>query len=128
MSQNNQVIHTSETFEHARKFIEPILKDLKTHSWEDIKNGILKKRYHLLALKNTALVCEFLEYPRLKSLNIFLAGGSLEEIKTIFPHIKEWAKDCGAERIEMRGRLGFLKAFKNDIDSDNIHIQLTKDL
>ena len=125
---NSQPILTSEVLEHARKYIEPILAELKTHLWEDIVEGLLNKRFHLLPLKNSALICEFIQYPRLKALNIFLAGGDLDEIKALTPHLYSWAKDCGAERIEIRGRIGWLKVFKNELDYDKTFIQISRDL
>jgi hypothetical protein len=126
--QNSQQILTSEVLEHARRYIEPILAELKTHLWEDIVEGLLNKRFHLLPLKNSALICEFIQYPRLKALNIFLAGGDLEEIKALTPHLYSWAKDCGADRIEIRGRIGWLKVFKNELDYDKTFIQISRDL
>ena len=127
-SQNKQQILTPEILEHARKYIEPILEELKTHLWEDIVKGLITKRLHLLSLKNSALICEFIQYPRLKSLNVFLAGGDLEEIKTLTPHLYSWAKDCGADRIEIRGRIGWLKVFKNELDYDKTFIQISREL
>lgn len=127
-TQNSQQILTSEVLEHARQYIEPILAELKTHLWEDIVEGLLNKRFHLLPLKNSALICEFIQYPRLKALNIFLAGGDLKELEALNPHLMDWARDCGADRIEIRGRIGWLKLFKKELDYDKTFIQISRDL
>lgn len=128
MYQSNQQILTHDVLEHARKYIEPILNELKTHLWEDIVDGLISKRFHLIPLKNSALICEFIQYPRLKALNIFLAGGDLKELETLNPHLMDWARDCGADRIEIRGRIGWLKLFKKELDYDKTFIQISRDL
>ena len=113
---------------HSRKFIEPILKQLKTHLWEDIVWGIENGYFFLYSFEKSALVCEFVNYPRLKALNIFLAGGDLKELKSIQPDLIKWAKENGVSRIEIRGRLGWLKTFRNELDSDKTYIQISKDI
>lgn len=123
---HKQPIHTS--LDHAKKYIEPILNDLKTHLWKDIVYGISIGHFHLITLPNGAIVCEFVNYPRLRACNIFLAGGDLEEMKELQPDLIKWAKENGAERLEIRGRLGWLKTFKNELDSDKTYIQISKDI
>ena len=72
-----------QTLTHSRKFIEPILDQLKTHTWDDILWGIENGYLYLYSFENSALVCEFVNYPRLRALNIFLAGGDLNELKSV---------------------------------------------
>jgi len=75
--------------------------------------------------QNAALVSETMAYPRLKVLNCFLAGGSLEGLKTLEGRVMEFARQSGCSKLRIMGRDGWAKVFgaekgRNDHAKDNI--------
>ena len=55
------------------------------------------------------IVTEIVVYPRVKAINIFLAGGELDQILDMDADVKAWAKDQGCTVAQMSGRLGWKK-------------------
>ena len=64
-------------------------------------------------MPNSALLIEFLEYPRKRVLYVLAAGGKLEEIIKSESDVISIGKARKCDSIEVRGRLGFEKITKN---------------
>jgi hypothetical protein len=58
-----------------------------------------------------AVVTEIKDYPNKRVLNVWLGGGKLEEIKSMEPHIRKFAKNTGCNLILIQGRPGWKKIF-----------------
>lgn len=84
-----------------------------THTLSDIRAGIEAKRYALIPGEKSALVFEICEYPQLKALHVFLAGGDLQEIKSFDPLLIDLAKAGNCARIDIAGRRGWVRALKD---------------
>jgi hypothetical protein len=99
----------------CRTFIEAALEYSQgTHEFIDIAAGVLSNRYQLWASKKSAVVTEIIVYPRLKDLHYFLAGGDLDELKSMRPHIEEWGAKHGCTRVTLAGRPGWARTFLRD--------------
>ena len=112
----------------ARKHIEPLLLKLGTHDWADVEDAVLSGRCHLVSTPNAAMIGELVHYPKLTSFIHHFAGGDKQELAELQPNLEQWAKENGAKRIEIRGRRGWLREYKESLDHDNIFIQIQKDL
>ena len=66
--------------ERCKKFLLPVFDKFHTYNWEDVVENVRKGRWFLLALPNSAMLIEFLQYPRKRILYVLAAGGKLEEI------------------------------------------------
>ena len=55
------------------------------------------------------IVTEIVVYPRKKVLNVFLAGGELDQILDMNNDVKAWALAQGCENATMTGRFGWKK-------------------
>ena len=67
--------------ERCRPWIEAALQYTGgTHEFEDIVDGIRSSRMQLWPSKRGCIVTEIVIYPRKKVLNLFLAGGELDQI------------------------------------------------
>ena len=65
------------------------------HVWEKIEAG----EAHLFPMPNAVMVVELKRWPTgYKEAVAWLAGGSLDEIKTFTPQIEKWAKANGCNR------------------------------
>tara|TARA_Y100000296_G_scaffold34794_1_gene40330 strand:- start:275 stop:646 length:372 start_codon:yes stop_codon:yes gene_type:complete len=95
--------------ERCKKFLLPVFEKFETYYWEDVVQNVKKGRWYLLAMPNSAMLIEFLNYPRKKVLYVLAAGGKLEEILKTESDVISIAKAKGCNSIEVRGRLGFEK-------------------
>lgn len=77
------------------------------YSEDDILLGIAKGEYQFWAGERSAVVTRINRYPNWTSVCFFLAGGDLEELKTMEREITQAAKDIGIQRSEVIGRNGW---------------------
>lgn len=81
-----------------------------THTYADVCEAIKCGKMQLWPASKSCLVTEITQYPRKKVLHIFLAGGDLDEIKSMQPDVMAWGKARGCDDLTMVGRLGWSKA------------------
>jgi hypothetical protein len=113
----------------CRAYIEAALEYSQgTHTFGDIASGLLNGRYQLWRSNNAAVVTEIIVYPRMKDLHYFLAGGDLDEIKTMRSHIEAWGIQQGCGRASLAGRKGWAKTFLKDEGYEPAWFILKKDL
>ena len=98
-----------QELERCKKYLLPVFDKFDTYNWEDVVENVRQARWYLLALPNSALLIEFLEYPRKRILYVLAAGGKLEEIVKAESDVISIAKSKECNSIEIRGRLGFEK-------------------
>lgn len=99
----------------CRQWIEDALEySGGTHSFDDIAAGVLAKKFQLWPNHNSAVVTEIVVYPNTKNLHFFLAGGNLDELKMMRPHIERWGKSIGCTRVTLAGRKGWERTFLKD--------------
>ena len=96
----------------CKKYLLPVFKKFDTYNWSDVVENVRQGRWYLLTLPNSALLIEFLEYPRKRILYVLAAGGKLEEIIKSESDVISIAKTKECDSIEVRGRLGFEKITK----------------
>jgi hypothetical protein len=99
-----------------------------THTLDDIAAGILSNRYQLWPGQKSAVVTEVIVYPQLKDLHFFLAGGDLDELKKMRPHIENWGKSVGCTRVTLAGRKGWERTFLKDEGYEPQWFILSKEL
>lgn len=73
--------------------------------WQAVQNG----QAQFWPAANSVVITEIKVYPRGKVLNVWLAGGRLEEIMVLTGYIKKFAKEQGCARITMQGRRGWAR-------------------
>ena len=98
-----------QELERCKKYLLPVIDKFDTYNWEDVVENVRQARWYLLALPNSALLIEFLEYPRKRILYVLAAGGKLEEIIKAESDVISIGKSKECDSIEIRGRLGFEK-------------------
>lgn len=100
----------SPDLERCKPWIEAALVYCNgTHEWDDIVAGIASSKMQLWAAPRGCIVTEIVVYPRKKVINIFLAGGELDQIMDMEHDIGQWAKSHGCTGGMMTGRLGWKK-------------------
>jgi hypothetical protein len=90
----------------ARPFLEEALLHCGgTHELEDVVKAIGEGRLQLWLGERSAGVSEILTYPRKRVLNLFLAGGNLEEMKALRPGLEAFARGHACDGVMFSGRL-----------------------
>ena len=85
-----------------------------THTFDDVAQAVTENRFQIWPGVNSVVVTEIIVYPRIKNLHYFLAGGDLDELKLMRPHIERWGKSLGCTRVTLAGRKGWAKTFLRD--------------
>ena len=84
-----------------------------THTIEDIEAEMSTGRLALMAGERSAMLCEITNYPRLRALHIFLAGGDLAELRSFNAMMDDAARAMACSRISLAGRPGWEKALSD---------------
>jgi len=102
-----------EQLENCRDWIQAALDHSGgTHDFDDIASGVRKGTMQLWPAPRGCIVTEIVVYPKKKYINIFLAGGELDQILDMDDDVKRWAKDQGCTEAMMSGRIGWKKPLK----------------
>jgi len=100
----------NEELERCKPWVEAALEySGGTHDWIDVCEGIYKGTMQLWPAKDSCLVTELITYPRTKVCNVFLGGGTLDEIMGMHADVVAWAKAQGCSALTMTGRFGWKK-------------------
>ncbi len=98
----------------CKRWIKNALKLLDTHNFSDIRRGILDGRYILWPAPDGCLVTEFVEYPKMRVLNVFLGGGKVERLIDMRVSIENFARETGCKKLSITGRQGWSKVFEKN--------------
>ncbi len=102
-----------DELQRCRPWIEAALEySGGTHNFEDIVLGIKEARMQLWPSPRGCIVTEIVVYPRKKYLNVFLAGGDLDQILDMDHDVKAWSIEQGCDAAMMSGRIGWKKPLK----------------
>ncbi len=80
-----------------------------THDWLDIVEGVHSTKMQLWVNDEAAAITEIVVYPRKRVLNVFLAGGVLDQVMDMLESAKMWGVSQGCSDIMMSGRRGWIK-------------------
>jgi hypothetical protein len=94
--------------EHCRKWIEDALEySGGTHDFQDVADGILSGRMQLWPAEKGCAVTEIVEFPKKRTLNVFLAGGEMDTIVDMLKSAETWGKAQGCSAMTVAGRKGW---------------------
>lgn len=102
--------HLAEFREHwgrCAKYIEPALSG--AYSLGDVLNEITEGRARFWPMARSAVVTRIHDYPRSRTLRIWLAGGDMDELVGFLDAADNYARSEKCERIELEGRKGWAK-------------------
>lgn len=100
-------------FEHCRKWIEDALSySGGTHEFQDVVDGILSGRMQLWPAERGCAVTEIVEFPKKRTINVFLAGGEMDAIIDMLKSAKEWGIAQGCSSMTIAGRKGWKRVLE----------------
>jgi hypothetical protein len=115
-------------FQKAQKILEPALEYDNTYNIQDVADCIADGSMQLWPTNNSAVVTQVQNFPRMKVLHIFLAGGNLDELETLTPHIQKFAEDMGCRKITLTGRKGWSRTFVAKFNMKPTHYWLSTEV
>lgn len=115
-------------FQKVEQILEPALEYDNTYNIEDVADCISNGTMQLWPTSNSAVVTQVQNFPRMKVLHIFLAGGNLEELETLTPHIQKFAEDMGCRKITLTGRRGWSRTFVAKFNMKPTHYWLSTEV
>lgn len=103
----------AEEWRRCRQWIESALEYCHgTHTIEDVEAGIAAGHFLFWPAEKSAAVTEVHNYPRARFFHVFLAGGDLDELRSMVPMWQALAHANGCTRITLCGRRGWERALK----------------
>ena len=72
-----------------------------THTEDDILTGLVTGSYKLWRKNGSGIVTDFAVYPRMKVINVFLAGGSLKDILPLQTEVENYGRKMGCQRATL---------------------------
>lgn len=97
----------------CRPMVEAALRhSAGTHTIEDVEDGVRASRYIVWTGTKSVAVTEFHQFPQARFLHIFLAGGDLEELKSMVPTWVNFAQFNGCSQLTICGRRGWERALR----------------
>jgi hypothetical protein len=80
-----------------------------THIFEDVYESVMLGRMQLWENNDSMLITEIVVYPRKKTLHIFLASGTMDDVLDVLPSVEAWGRIQGCEAVTFAGRKGWLR-------------------
>jgi hypothetical protein len=104
----------SASYEQVKEWIEGALEySHGTHDFADIVKAIKEQKMQIWINDDAVAVTEIIDYPKKRMLHVFLAGGSMQGVRSLEDSAVKWAKDIGCSAFTLTGRKGWEKALKN---------------
>ena len=116
------------SFQKVEKILEPALEYDNTHNMQDVADCIDSCTMQLWPGTHSAVVTQIQDFPRMKVLHIFLAGGNLENLETLTPHIQKFAEDMECRKITLTGRRGWSRTFVSKFNMKPTHYWLSTEV
>ena len=97
----------------CKPYIEDAIQTQDSYTIKDVEDKISNGLFHLWAGKESALVTEFVIFPKHKVLNLLFCGGDYNELVEMLPSIEAFAKAAECKRMYGGGRKGWSRKLKN---------------
>ena len=106
---------SKENVNEAWPYLAPVLsrviaKANGERTLEDMRRECEAGQTQLWFEGDSALVTEVIQYPRQKVARMIWCAGNMDDVKSGWKDVLEWAKAEGCQAVEMCGRRGWLKA------------------
>lgn len=95
---------------------------------QDIIDQIATGEMHLWAGKDSAIITQFVTFPRKKALHVPFAGGNLAEMEEMAPYVRLFAKTAKCDMVTVAGRKGWERTFLKGFDFKPIYTVFKMDV
>jgi hypothetical protein len=99
-------------WDRCRPWIEAALGyDNGGHTVEDVQAKVASGLMQFWPAPRGCIITEILQFPRRKMVNVYLAGGELDQLADMQDAIIAWAKENGCTGAMLSGRKGWERVF-----------------
>lgn len=103
-----QMAWAATEFIRCKPWLEAALgKGIPTHSIDDVWSEIESGNAQIWPASDAVMVTIVHQYPKLKVVRSWLAGGKLQQIIDLEPTIRDWAKRAGCQCAIVEARNGW---------------------
>jgi hypothetical protein len=102
-----------------------------THDLGDVLSSLLSKDRQFWPGTKCGGVTEIIDFPKKRTLNIFLAGGepgASEELKRMLPSIEAFARAAECSEVTLSGRKGWLRSFMAEAGYREVSVTMAKEM
>jgi hypothetical protein len=97
--------------EQYREVLNKALELSGTYSFDDVRRGVETGEFQLWAGNKSAVLTQIHDYPQKRVLYVFAAGGTMDEMKLLWPLVRDWATRQGCKSAFLVGRRGWARSF-----------------
>jgi uncharacterized protein YcnI len=80
-----------------------------THTWEDVRHGLLDGKFQIFWNEFGACITEVVDAPRCRYLNCFVVAGKLPEVMELHEQVERFALSQSCKYMTTSGRHGWTK-------------------
>lgn len=77
------------------------------HDIENVIRNLENGHAQVWETEHSTVVTQVVDYDTYRSLNVWLAGGEMDDIIELLEEGEEWARMCGCSVLEVTGRRGW---------------------
>lgn len=93
-----------------------------THTEDDVITALITGQMKLWRNGSSACVTEFCQYPRMKVINVFIAGGDLKEIAPLQEQIENYGRKNGCQRASLLAvREGWTRVLGDNVKRGGVY-------
>lgn len=100
-------------WERCKSLVEKAVEYQDSYTIDDVEDKIRNGIALLWPGKETAIVTEFVVFPKKKVLHILCIAGKYEEVEEMLKSIESHAREIGIDKITGSGRKGWLRKIKH---------------
>ena len=100
-------------WDRCKHLIEKAIDYQDSYTINDVRDKIENGLALLWTGKNTAIVTEFVVFPKKKVLHILCIAGNYKEVEEMYKSIEDHARTIGINKITGSGRKGWLRKVKH---------------
>lgn len=99
-------------FERLQGVIEEALEG-GFFTLDDVAKAIVENKAQFWPGANSVIITEIQDYPSEKVIQVWVAGGDMEEIMSMAPGIEAWARLQGCTAVLVEGRQGWARVLSD---------------
>ena len=85
----------------------------ETHTWEDIRTGIIEGRFQIFWNEHGACVTQICTPPQKRYLNCFVVAGELPGVMDLSQEVEDFGRSMGCQFMTTSARMGWKKVLPN---------------
>lgn len=103
----------TKLYKHRDNITEALMFSRGTHTFDDIAAIVIDRKAQFWDFDKSFVLTEIHNYPRMRVMHVFLAGGEMAGVIGAHDTLIPWAKAQGCAKVSIAGRSGWERMLKN---------------